>query len=93
MTACLADWPAFGLADPGHGLPCSLPAGFNVSQGCVHEHVAASDACYACVAEMLSCGGDPDQWDCGPCSALGHSCPAPLVITELAAPVPEGSRP
>jgi hypothetical protein len=92
MSACVIDWPAFGLADPdgytGYtgctGVPC-----VEINQGCVHEHIATARACYACLAEMLSYEPDPGDWACGPC-ALTHPCPAPLQISELVA---DGGQP
>ena len=83
VAACAIDWPAFGLADPDDGVPCPESAMVVLTEGCVHEHVARSLACYGHLAEMLSYETDPAEWICGPCAALGHMCPAPLGITEL----------
>ena len=88
MTACVIDWPAFGIASPGGytGFTgCAVEAFVTISQACVHEHIATGLACYACLAEMLSYEPDPGEWACGPCAELGHACPAPLVITERVA--------
>jgi hypothetical protein len=88
VNACVIDWPAFGLADPdGYTgfTGCAGVACAEITQGCVHEHIAAGRACYACLAEMLSYEPDPAEWACGPCAALGHACPAPLRISELEA--------
>lgn len=93
-AACAVDWAAFGLADAAASLglgACAGEASFEISEACVHEHVARSLACHECVAEMLSYEGDPGNWCCGPCAALGHQCPAPLMIADLAET--EGARP
>lgn len=79
-SVCMVDWHAFGLANPDGG-PCGQPAGFIVAQGCIHEHVARSPACYGHVGEMCSYG-EPAEWLCDPCLRAGHDCPAPLVIEE-----------
>jgi hypothetical protein len=83
---CVIDWPAFGLADPAAAYGFTGCAGVpivEITQACVHEHVATGRACYACLAEMLSYEPEPGEWACGPCAALGHACPAPLLIAEL----------
>jgi len=87
MSACVIDWPAFGLAEPspeytGFTGCVSVPV-VAISQACVHEHIATGMACYACLAEMLSYEPEPGEWACGPCAALGHACPAPLKVTDL----------
>jgi len=69
---------------------CTVEASFEISEACVHEHVARSLACHECLAEMLSYE-ESAKWCCGPCAALGHQCPAPLMIAELAEA--EGARP
>lgn len=73
---------SIGLEDPGDTGCVGVPI-LEVSQGCVHEHIAVARVCYACLTEMLSYEPDPGEWGCGPCAALGHSCGAPLVIREL----------
>jgi hypothetical protein len=83
MTTCAVDWPAFSLANPDGYTGCAGEAIVTISQACVHEHIASSDACYACLAEMLSYEPEPSDWQCGPCAAAGCQCPAPLAITEL----------
>ena len=75
-TTCVIDWRAFGLGDGGD-TGCTGRPIVVVMQACEHEHVAAAKVCGPCLAEFVNYG-EPGDWTCGPCLALGHQCMAPL---------------
>jgi hypothetical protein len=81
VTACVIDWAAFGLEDPGDTGCIGEPI-VEISQGCMHEHIATARVCYACCDELTSYA-DPAEWTCGPCVRAGHNCAAPLQFREL----------
>ena len=51
VTGCSVDWGGFDLAPPDDldppelAVPCAWPAGYRVTQACVHEHVTDSFTC------------------------------------------------
>jgi hypothetical protein len=85
VNACVIDWPAFGLELPDNGTGCTGQPIIEITQACVHEHVARAQVCGPCYSEIISYEPDPREWTCGPCVAAGHRCPAPLIVAELSA--------
>lgn len=71
------------------GLPpyCGEPATVRIDDGCIHEHITVTYACWSCLSDARKICGD-DEWLCTPCSdgPDPHKCPVLMQVTELEPP-------